>query len=284
MWMLAQLEPFECYDQRAIRSMNSRTVFSRGLYRKRVVIEQSNLLMISDAPRAISLALNSIIHHRKYLERYIKDHPEYRFSLSPIDVEDDAPKVVKLAAFSAELANVGPMAAIPGALAEIAVEDMAHHGSSVNLVENGGEIASISNKPINVGIYAGSSPISGQIGFQILPEDSPIGIATSSATVSHALSFGNADAAIIVAKSAALADAAATAVCNAVRGSDIEASIQFGLEVAETIPQIRGAIIIRGKYIGKVGRLPRLIKLNGKIDDLLKISLYDIFPPNMKFL
>ncbi|MEM3539085.1 MAG: UPF0280 family protein [Nitrososphaerales archaeon] len=264
--------------------MSSRTLFLRGLYRERIVINQSNLLFISDTPQTISIALKSIILHRKYLERYIKDHPEFRFSLEPINVEDDAPKVVKLAAFSAELANVGPMAAIPGALAEIAVEDMAHQGSSVNLVENGGEIASISKKPINVGIYAGLSPITGKIGFQILPDDSPIGIATSSSTVSHALSFGNADAAIIIAKSAALADAAATAVCNAVKGSDIEASIQFGLEVAETIPQIRGAIIIRGKYIGKVGKLPRLIKLNGKIDDLFKVSLYEIFPYNMKFI
>jgi ApbE superfamily uncharacterized protein (UPF0280 family) len=264
--------------------MSSRMVFSRGLYRKRIVIKQSNLLLISDTPQAISVALNSIILNRKYLENYIKEHPEYRFSLEPIDVEDDAPKVVKLAAFSAELANVGPMAAIPGALAEMAVEDMVHQGSSVNLVENGGEIASISNKPINVGIYAGSSPLSGRIGFQIAPQDSPIGIATSSATVSHALSFGNADAAIIVAKSAALADAAATAVCNAVKGSDVEASIQYGLEVAETIPQIRGAMIIRGKYIGKFGKLPRILKLDGNIDDLFKVSLHEIFPHDVKFL
>jgi len=282
--MPAQLEPFECYDQRAIMSMSSRTVFSRGLYRKRMVIEQSNLLMISDTPRAISVALNSIVHHRKYLERYIKDHPDYELSLEPINYEDDAPEVVKLAAFSAELANVGPMAAIPGALAEIAVKDMAHQDSLVNLVENGGEIASISNKPINVGIYAGSSPLSGHIGFQLSPEDSPIGIATSSATVSHALSFGEADAVIITARSCALADAAATAVCNAVKGSDVEASVQSGLEVAETIPQIRAAMIIRGKCIGKIGKLPRLIKLNGNIDDLFKVSLYEIFSHEMKFL
>ncbi|MEM3382980.1 MAG: UPF0280 family protein [Nitrososphaerales archaeon] len=264
--------------------MNPRTIFLRGLYRERIVINQSNLLFISENPQTLSVALKSIILHRRYLEIYIKNHPEFRFSLEPICVEDDAPRVVRLAALSAELACVGPMAAIPGALAEIAVEDMAHQGSSVNLVENGGEIASITKRTINVGIYAGSSPITGRIGFQILPEDSPIGIATSSSTVSHALNFGDADAAIIVAKSASLADAAATAVCNAVKGPDIEASIQSGLEVAETIPHIKGAMIIRGKYIGKIGRLPRLLKLNGKVDDLFKVSLYDIFSQNMIFL
>jgi hypothetical protein len=54
--------------------------------------------------------------------------------------------------------------------------------------------------------------------------------------------------------------------------------------VAETIPQIRAAMIIRGKCIGKIGKLPRLIKLNGNIDDLFKVSLYEIFSHEMKFL
>jgi len=270
--------------KKLIKHMSPRTVFLRGLYRERRVIKQSNLLIISDTPQAISTALNSVILNRKSLERYIQYHPEYKFSLEPIDVEDDSPRVVKLAAFSAELADVGPMAAIPGALAEIAVEEMVHQGSSVSLVENGGEIASVSNKPINVGVYAGPSPLSGRIGFQLLPEDFPIGIATSSATVSHALSFGNADAAIVIARSTALADAAATSVCNAVKGSDVEASVQSGLEVAETIPHIRATIVIRGRYIGKVGKLPRLLNLNGNLDDLFKASLHEISPSKMKFL
>lgn len=264
--------------------MSSKESFLRGLYRERRIIKQSNLLIISDTPQGISVASNSVALHRKSLERYIEYHQDYKYSLEPVEVEDDAPRVVKLAAFSAELANVGPMAAIPGALAEIAVEDMVHQGSSVSLVENGGEIACISNRPVNVGIYAGPSPLSGCIGFQLLPDDSPIGIATSSATVSHALSFGNADAATVIAKSAALADAAATAVCNAVKGSDAEASVQSGLEVAETIPNVRAAIVIRGRYVGKVGKLPRLLKLNGDLDDLFKASLHEIFPHKTGFL
>jgi len=264
--------------------MSSKRAFLRGLYRERRVIKQSNLLIISDTLQGISVASNSVALHRKSLERYIEYRPDYKSSLEPIDVEDDAPRVVKLAAFSAELADVGPMAAIPGALAEIAVEDMVRQGSSVSLVENGGEIACISNKPINVGIYAGPSPLSGRIGFQLLSDDSPIGIATSSATVSHALSFGNADAAIVIARSAALADAAATAVCNAVKGFDAEASVQSGLEVAETIPKVRAAVVIRGRYIGKIGKLPRLLKLNGNLDDIFEASLHDIFPHKTSFL
>ena len=52
-------------------------------------------------------------------------------------------------------------------------------------------------------------------------------MATSSATVSHAVSFGEGDAVVVYAESAALADAAATRICNAVKGEG-EAAVQKG--------------------------------------------------------
>ncbi|MDW8044901.1 MAG: UPF0280 family protein [Nitrososphaerota archaeon] len=193
-------------------------------------------------------------------------------------VEETAPRIVKVAAFASELMNVGPMAAVPGTLAELGVEVMIHEGGLVNLIENGGEISALSLKPINVGIYAARSPLSGKIGFHLSRDDFPIGIATSSATVSHALSFGEADAVVIIADSAAIADAAATAVCNSVKGDDCEASVQSGLELAETLPYVRGALIIRGKYAGVVGRLPQLVKFDGSVDDIFRASLHETFP------
>jgi len=199
-------------------------------------------------------------------------------SLDPVRISETAPRIVGLAADAAEIAGVGPMAAIPGALAELAVENMLLHCASTSLVENGGEISAVSSVPLNVGIYAGTSPLSGRIGFHLTAEDFPIGIATSSATVSHALNFGEADAAVVIADTASLADAAAKAVCNAVRGSDFEASIQFGLEKAETIPCVRSALIIRGKYVGTVGKLPKLLRLSGDIGQLFTSGLHDIAP------
>jgi ApbE superfamily uncharacterized protein (UPF0280 family) len=251
--------------------------FRDGLYRIRRRIRQSSILILTDRLEAAKTALNTIALHRTLLEGYILRRPEYQYTLNPIKVEEDAPKIVRLAAEAAELVGVGPMAAIPGALAELAVEDMLlHHRSHVNLVENGGEIAAASNRQLTVGVYAGPSPISGKVGLQLQPEDFPIGIATSSASVSHALNFGEADAAVVIADSASMADAAAKAVCNAVKGEDKEASVQSGLEVAETIPQVRGAIVIRGKYIGTVGRLPKLVKLEGEAAEVLEAGLHTL--------
>ena len=264
--------------------MNSTFTYTRGLFRTRRRIKQSDLLIISDFSQSISSALNSINHHRFLLENYLINNPKYQYSLTYKKIDENAPEVMKIANFAAELVNVGPMAAIPGALAELAVKDMIRNGSLVNLVENGGEIEAVSNRSLNVGIFAGSSILSTKLGFQLMKEDFPIGIATSSATVSHAFSFGEADAAIIISDRASIADAVATAVCNAVKGNDFEASIQAGLEIAETIQYVKSALIIRGKFVGKIGKLPKLIKFNGDINEFFKASLYEILPYNSSIL
>jgi hypothetical protein len=228
--------------------------------------------------------MESIIHHRSQLERYMRKRPLFELSLDPITVEESAPEVVKLASLAAEAAQVGPMAAVPGALAELAVRDMILQGASVSLIENGGEIAATSTQPLIVGIYAGASPASGRIGFHLALEDFPIGIATSSATVSHALNFGEADAAVVVADTASLADAAAKAVCNSVVAEDIEASLQSGLERAESILGVRGALVIRRNYVGTVGKLPRLIRLKGGKEELFMPSLQEPPPQEIALL
>jgi len=236
------------------------------------------VLAVSDTARAIESGIKSIIYHRSQLELYIWRRPVYALSLDPLPIEESVPEVVKLASFAAEAGQVGPMAAVPGALAELAVKDMVSEGASVSLIENGGEIAAASTQPLIVGIYAGSSPVSGRMGFHLDLEDFPIGIATSSATVSHALNFGEADAAVVVADTASLADAAAKAVCNSVVGEDVQASVQSGLETAEGIRGVRGALVIRRNYVGTVGRLPRLIKLSGTKKELFEASLQEMPP------
>lgn len=248
----------------------------RGLFRARIVVKQSNLLFISNLVKAIRAATSSVLRNRALLEEYSRNYAAFMYSLSPMCIEENAPRIVRLASEAAIAAGVGPFAAVPGALADLAVEEMLSCGASVCVVENGGEVAANSNIPLKIGIYAGASPVSGRIGFHLESGDFPVGIATSSASVSHALTFGEADAAVAVADSAALSDASATAICNSVNGNDVEASVQAGLETAEAMPHIRGALVARGRYVGSIGRLPRLLNLRGKVDDMFKASLYDI--------
>ena len=248
---------------------------ARDLHKVRRRVRNSNLLVISDTPSTIKAALDSVARNTALLESYIRRRPDFRTALSPISVEAGAPQVARMAAEAAEIAGVGPFAAITGALAEMAMTDMVSAGAKICVVENGGEIAALSSLPLDVAVYAGPSALSCRVGFHLTTEDFPIGIATSSATVSDAVNFGLADAAVVVADSATMADAAAKTVCNAVTGEDAESSVQKGLEVAKGISNIRGALVVRGKHVGVVGRLPKLVKIEGSTGDVLTAALYD---------
>ncbi len=259
-----------------MRNLDSSVLFERGLFRARIIIKESNLLLVSDISAAIQAATRSILNNRTLLETYVAGNPAFMCALEPFEIDESAPLVAIRASDAATAAGVGPFAAIPGALADLAVEEMSRCGASVCLVENGGEISGNSGVPLNVGIYAGVSKVSGRIGFRLRANDFPIGISTSSATVSHAITFGEADAAVTVADTAALSDASATAVCNAVAGKDVEASVQAGLEAAEEMPHLRGALVARGQFVGSVGRLPKLLNLKGDVDEMLEASLHGI--------
>ncbi|MBO3802303.1 MAG: UPF0280 family protein [Candidatus Brockarchaeota archaeon] len=250
--------------------------FERGLYRARRRIGESNLLVISDVAEGIDAAIESVAENRRVLESYLKLNPSYALSLSPVEVDERSqPRVASLAASSAAAAGVGPMASIPGTLADLAVERMAELGCSVSVVENGGEISAASSAPLVVAIYAGRASASGRLGFLLEGKDFPIGIATSSATVSHALSFGEADAAVVVSDSASMADAAATRVCNEVRGGGEEEAIEAGLKVAKAIPRVRGALIAKGSRVGIVGNLPKVVRLRGSAEEMFEACLLE---------
>jgi len=229
-------------------------------------IGESDLLIETDTPEAIDLAFSAIRSHRELLLAYIAQHEEFLHSFSPVEVALDAPPVVHAMAQAAKIANVGPMAAVAGALADFAIEEMMKMNPGIVIVENGGEIIGRMNEPIStpitIGVYAGeNSTISGRIGFHLEFEDFPFGLGTSSGTVGHAFSFGCADAACVFAENAAIADACATTVCNAVIGESVQKSIQNGLEVAKSIKEIKGVLIIRGDHVGCAGKLPRLVQV-----------------------
>ncbi|MFN3622161.1 MAG: UPF0280 family protein [Nitrososphaerales archaeon] len=235
-------------------------IYHRGLYQAKARIKESNLTLISDKEEAITVATQTIYKQRIFLEHYIRKDLRFRYALKPIKPIEDAPEAVKLSCKAAEEAEVGPMAALPGALADLAVRSMDRLGCRVKVVENGGEVSAVTHREICVALYAGKSPICSKIGFVLEGIGLPAGLATSSATTSHAISFGEADAVVVYAEDAALADAAATRICNAVRGDD-EAAVQKGLEEADKIDHIYGVFIVKGRYVGRKGRLPKIVKI-----------------------
>jgi ApbE superfamily uncharacterized protein (UPF0280 family) len=231
----------------------------QNLHKRAFQHKESDCTIISDKESAIEKAASSIKHHRRQLEEYIQEHPSFLHSLESVPV-DYGPEVVRLMAEASAKAGVGPMAAVAGVLADLAVEEMLGEGCRVAVVENGGEVSAVSDQPVDIALAAGDAPLSREMGFRL--KNFPIGVATSSGLYSHAFSFGDAEAVTVFAVDAGVADAAATAVANLIKGDDVHGVIRKGIDRALSIDGVKGIFILYRGVVGKAGQVPELIKVN----------------------
>ena len=105
---------------------------------------------------------------------------------------------------------------------------------------------------MTVAIFAGRSPLSSKLGVRIDSPEKPMAVCTSSGTIGHSLSFGRADAALVISESAALADAAATAIGNGVSNKDdVASAIRHG----ENIQGVLGIVVIIDEQMGVWGNV-----------------------------
>lgn len=191
---------------------------------------------------------------RKQLEDYSKKDNSFLESLAPYTIKEIKPQIVRKMFNAAKKVGVGPMASVAGAFAYQIGKLMGSEFKLKNIiVENGGDIYLNTTESVIVSVFAGSSPLSEKIGIRISPEYSPLGICTSSGTVGHSLSFGKADAVVIICKDPALADAYATLFCNMVSR---EEDIENVLNEIKGVKEIMGALIVFRERVGIIGSFP----------------------------
>jgi ApbE superfamily uncharacterized protein (UPF0280 family) len=200
------------------------------------VLYKETVLFIKSEKDFTKKVLKFIVEVRKPIETYIKSHPEFKTSLSPILPNSSMPEVVKNMCETTNRIGVGPMASVAGTVSEYVGKKLLNFTKNF-IIENGGDIFAYIEEPINVGIYAGeNSPFTGKLSFNINLLNQPVGICTSSGTVGHSLSFGKSDAVIIVSSSAIFSDALATATGNLVKvETEIEQAIEFAKQFNETL-------------------------------------------------
>jgi ApbE superfamily uncharacterized protein (UPF0280 family) len=244
-------EGIKMYEKRTYRNL----VKTDDLIKFEVVVKETDLLIRAERDFS-NEARESVLKYRHQLETYIATNPQFKGSLVPLTDDPYAPEIIQEMIRTSRLAGVGPMAAVAGAMAECVSKDLLKLSKEL-IVENGGDIYLVTSKERTIGIYAGDSPLSLKIGIVISPEETPLGVCTSSGTVGPSLSFGKADAVCILAKSSALADAAATAVGNIVKEKkDIESGLERGREIAGVL----GTLIIVEEKMGVWGNV-KLIRL-----------------------
>jgi ApbE superfamily uncharacterized protein (UPF0280 family) len=234
------------YNDRTYRNL----VDINNLSACRLAAKETDLLVYASKPLE-AVIKESVLRHRGYIEAYIQNHPEFADTLEPWRISGPAPDIIRDMAETGKKAGVGPMAAVAGAIAERVGLDLLWHADNV-VVENGGDIFLKTDTPVTIGIFAGQSPLSLQIGLRVHPDKKPVAVCTSSGTVGHSLSLGNADAVCVISDSCPLADAAATSIGNHVKSkTDIRQAIDFG----KNIEDITGIVIVAGDQIGMWGNL-----------------------------
>lgn len=219
----------------------------QGLVGFRVCVAETDLQLAAVRDLSV-LALAAVKAARAEIEAEIGRDQRFLTSLEPLAVPEHASALIKSMYLSTLTAGVGPMAAVAGAVAEHVGEALLRESPQV-IVENGGDIFLATATERVVAVQAGQSPLSGKIGLRI-PAPSRLGICTSSATVGHSLSFGKADAGMIIADDASLADAMATAFTNRVKRPE---DVQPALEWAQGIAGVRQALAIIGETMGVWG-------------------------------
>ncbi len=165
-------------------------------------------------------------------------HPDPRFltSLVPLEKQSAAGELSNVMHNASQRAGTGPMAAVAGAIAQAVGKALKQKFSLGEIVvENGGDLYIDVLKPLSVNLYAPTSAFSGKLSVVVPPTDCPMGVCTSSGRIGHSLSFGRADAVLVAAQDAALADALATAGCNQVQTKSDAARVCTALSSQEGV-------------------------------------------------
>lgn len=209
--------------------------------------------ILAEEKAHITAAIDAMVSVRSELEREILRDPFFGSTYDPYPFPVSSPIATRMAEAS-KPAGVGPMAAVAGTIAWYGAEAMQDAGATFAVIDNGGDIALLADRDVTVGIHAGSSPFSGKYAFCIPPQETILGICTSSATVGPSVSFGTADAMTVFSHNVSLADAWATALCN----DFTECS--DGFFDAHDLRGVCGICAINGDTLCRWGTVPEIRK------------------------
>lgn len=190
---------------------------------------------------------------RNILDNYIQKEPFFKKSLKPFQPAEFAPLEATEMAIAANHAGIGPMSTVAGLFArEIGNEIIQNFSVNELVIENGGDIFVLLKDELVLSVFAGESILSERIGLVIPTEKSTLGICTSAGTVGPSLSYGLADAVVVVCEDTLLADALATALGNKVKSpNDVEKVIKQSEKYSDILSLLiicEDKIGIRGDY------------------------------------
>jgi hypothetical protein len=185
---------------------------------------ESDLIIISDKNIEKNHALNSLISCYHQIDAYAKLKPAFFYSLKPIALDTDASLIIQEMLKAAQISNVGPFAAVAGAVAYQVGRELAVDCDEL-IIENGGDLFLKTRTVKNISLYLGENFSMEYLDLKVKNFSDTIGICSSSAVIGPSLNFGNADLCTIIADNPVLADALATSYSNKINTPDDAASV-----------------------------------------------------------
>jgi uncharacterized protein len=232
------------------RSIYRGNVKTGEKYHWKITYQYSDLLLSSDKNVA-GLIEEPLKEIYCYLNKCFEEDPAFLRSLSPVSIKPGYPEIIKKMCLLSAGFNVGPMAAVAGTVNEFLAEKINKYCGTL-IIENGGDLYLRSKKDRILGIYVKNKYFKDSISIRIKSENMPCGVCASSGTFGHSLSLGKCDLAVVLAKSAITADAAATAVANSISSKD---DILKSIKHFRNCQDIDGLLLIKEDQIGLWGNI-----------------------------
>ena len=176
------------------------------------------------------------------LHAYTLRNPEIRTSKRPIEIDEDAPEIVREMVGAAARAGVGPMFSFQGAVTDHVGRFLARDMDEVT-VSCGGDYFILARKRQKLTIH--TRPDGGGIAVVVHPSKRGVGIATALGRGAVPL-----DGLAVLAESCMLADAAAAGVQAILPKPD---GFRLALVYLRKVPGVVGGVVVRGDRIGVAG-------------------------------
>ena len=220
-------------------------------------IGETAVTVISDE-EYISVAEQAIFEARERILRKISEDPFFMTTYDPYPVSEDDDELIKRMCEASQLADVGPMAGVAGAVAVFAVEKMAEAGAPYAIVENGGDIAMKTDRDVTVGVFQDDERFR-ELAFRIPKRDGIFGVCSSSGNIGPSVSFGKSSISTVFSDNVILADACATALGNLIRNGEAD-EMSSALEKIGKIEGVDGCAAISNGLFAMFGDVPELVK------------------------
>ena len=221
--------------------------------RSRFQVEESIVTIVSDEPY-IRVAEQAVFEAREQISSKIAEDPFFGITYDPYPPDPKDPELVRRMCAASVLSGVGPMAGVAGAVAVHAVERMVEAGAEEAIVENGGDIAFFSRRPVPIGVYADDS-VFRDVAYMVRSEGIT-GICSSSARIGPSVSLGSSDLCTVFSDDVILADCCATALGNMVDGPD---GMAEAVERIGNIAGVKGCVAVCKGKVAMFGDVPEMV-------------------------